>query len=471
MYKEFYGLTTYPFDLTPDPQFLYLSENHENCLLYLLHGIEREYGLIVMTGEVGTGKTFLLNSLVKQLGDKAYVAHVVNPKLNPLDMLQYASQELHLDVIGKSKAELLINLKSFLLSSAADKVIVIVDEAHSLSIETLEELRLLTNFETAQKKLIQIILVGQPQLEELLKHPELVQLNQRVGLSCHLLPMSAEETKNYIDKRLTVAGAKSPLFTSQAMDDIFVHAQGIPRVINVMCDLALFFGYSDGERTVGPAIIKQVVEHLNLYTPEQASVTVPIAPPRTNTLLRSDSKPAQPFVSQPFWRRVRLSDRFARIASITVISLLGLGVILWGWQARDQIRDTMMRFVSPFTLLRPATPQHSEGGMVQWAQNNVAYRLPVGAPFRISLPPLQNTREGVPVEITLDPLSNKPGWLTFNPVDLHLSGVAPETGAGKTYMLTFRARTADSISSLLNLHVTLTEQTRPPAPSSPTIGR
>jgi general secretion pathway protein A len=472
MYKEFYGLTTYPFDLTPDPKFLYLSENHENCLLYLLHGIEREYGLMVMTGEIGTGKTFLLNSLVKQLGDKSHVAYLVNPRLNPTDVLQYASQELHLDIVGKSKAELLLNLKSFLLTSATDRVIIIVDEAHSLSIETLEELRLLTNFETAQKKLIQIILVGQPQLEDVLKLSDLAQLNQRVGLSCHLLPMSVEETKNYIDKRLAVAGAKSPLFTAQAMADIFVHAQGIPRVINVMCDLALFFGYSDRERTIGPAIIKQVVENLNLYTPKQASGSAASVPSRTNAPSRSDSNLVQSFAKQPLWRRSKLPDHFARIAAIAaIISLLGLGVVLWGWRERDEIKDTMTRFVSRFALLRPATPRHSETGMVQWAHNNVSYRLPVGAPFRLPLPPLQNTKEGVPVEVTLDTLSNKPGWLTFNPVDLYLSGVAPDTGVGKTYMLTFRAHTAESIGSLLNLHVTLTEQTQPASSPSSTIAR
>src|SRR5262249_760967 len=212
MYKEFYGLTTYPFTLTPDTQFLYSSENYKDCLFYLQHGLEREYGLLVMTGDIGTGKTFLLNSLIKILDEKTHAAFLVNSLLDSFEILQYASEEFGLKITGKSKAELLLNLKEFLSARAMtnEKIVLIIDEAQNLSIEVLENLRLLTNFENSEKKLIQIILVGQPQLEDTLKLPELGQLSQRVGFSCRLSALSYDETKSYIETRLSVAGVDYP---------------------------------------------------------------------------------------------------------------------------------------------------------------------------------------------------------------------------------------------------------------------
>jgi len=185
MYKEFHGFTAYPFALTPDPQFLYPRENYNDCLFYLLHGLEREYGLLVMTGEIGTGKTLLLNTLIQKLDEKTHAAFIVNSKLNSFEILQYATKELQLEITGQSKAELLLNLKGFLLTYAMTngKVVLIMDEAQNLSVDALEDLRLLTNFENTERKLLQIILVGQPQFEEKLKLPELTQLSQRVGLT------------------------------------------------------------------------------------------------------------------------------------------------------------------------------------------------------------------------------------------------------------------------------------------------
>ena len=200
MYKEFYGFTTYPFSMTPDPQFLYLSKNHENCLRYLLYSLERGHGLIVLTGKIGTGKTLLLNTLVKSLDEKTHIAFLVHSKLESLDILQYIFQEFGLESTGKSKAELLISLKDFLLTyeNTNEKVVIIVDESQNLSVDVLEDLRLLTNFENHEKKLLQIMLVGQPQLEYILKLPELNQLSQRIGFNCQLLPMNYYETQGYI---------------------------------------------------------------------------------------------------------------------------------------------------------------------------------------------------------------------------------------------------------------------------------
>src|SRR6266849_4018538 len=218
MYKEFYGFTTYPFALTPDPQFLYPSENYKDCFFYMLYGLEQDHGMLVLTGEIGTGKTFLLHTLVEKLDKKAHVAFLVHSKLSSLEILQYVSQEFGLEINGQSKAALLIKLKDFLSTYAMknEKVILIIDEAQNLSVDVLEELRLLTNFENPEKKLLQIILVGQLQLESILKLPELAQLSQRIGLNCRLLPMNYPETKGYIERRLEVAGISSPIFTPKA---------------------------------------------------------------------------------------------------------------------------------------------------------------------------------------------------------------------------------------------------------------
>ena len=253
MYKEFYGFTTFPFALTPDPQFLYPSKSYKNSLFYLLYGLERDSGLLVVTGEIGTGKTFLLNTMMQRLDKNTHVASLVHSHLDNLGVLQYASQELKLDIAGQSKAELLINLKKVLRTyeTKNEKAILLIDEAQNLSVDVLEELRLLTNFENTEKKLLQIVLAGQLQLEEKLRLPELAPLSQRIGFRCRLVPMDYDETKRYIETRLAVAGVTYPLFTPQAMKEIFVRSKGTPRVINLICDLALLFGFSEEKRRLG----------------------------------------------------------------------------------------------------------------------------------------------------------------------------------------------------------------------------
>jgi general secretion pathway protein A len=206
MYKDFYGFLTYPFAPTSDTQFLCPSDNYKDCFLCLLHGLQRGYGLLVMTGATGTGKTFLLHTLLQSLDKKTHAAFLVNSTLNSLEILQYAAKKFQLAIPGDSKAKLLLHLRDFLSTHATinEKVVLIVDEAQNLSVEVLEDLRLLTNFESAEKKLIQILLVGQLQLEETLKCPELIQLRQRVGRSCRLLPLNYDETKDYITNGVSI---------------------------------------------------------------------------------------------------------------------------------------------------------------------------------------------------------------------------------------------------------------------------
>jgi general secretion pathway protein A len=269
MYKEFYGFTRYPFTFTPDTHFLYPGRSYKDCLFCLLHSLERGDCVLVMTGDIGVGKTFLLNYLVKQLNKQTYTVHLSYSSLNLFDMLTDVLKEFGLERHGQSKAELLSNMRDLLVSQAMTrrKIVLVIDEAQNLSAEVLENLRLLTNFESAEKKCLQIILVGQRQLEETLKRPELTQVEQRVGLRCQLVPLNASETKGYIEHRLAVAGIAYRIFTWKALREIFVWSQGIPRVINIICDLALVFGWIEETREIGPSIITQVIKELNLYTP------------------------------------------------------------------------------------------------------------------------------------------------------------------------------------------------------------
>jgi len=318
MYKEFYGFTTYPFTLTPDPQFLYPSEYYKECLYYLLYGIEREHGLFVLIGDIGTGKTFLLNTLVQRLGEKTHIAFLVNPSLDYIGILQHAAQELKLEVTGESKAELLTNLKNFLLTCAMEneKVVLIIDEAQNLSAGVLEELRLLSNFENHKNKLIQIVLSGQLQLEDTLKLPELTQLIQRVGFYGRLLPMSYNETKSYIEKRLSVAGVTYPVFTSKAIKKIFVHSKGVPRVINLICDLALLFGLINEEREIGSTMVTQAMKESNFYTSE-------------NSMRRhTRPKPDTIGVHTSSFRRLRRLVLVAGLVAFLMAFLMSAGVVL-----------------------------------------------------------------------------------------------------------------------------------------------
>jgi type II secretory pathway predicted ATPase ExeA len=461
MYKEFYGFSTYPFSITPDPQFLYLSKNHGACLRYLLYGLERGHELIVLTGETGTGKTLLLQNLAKNLDEKTHSAFLVNSALDSNGMLSYVFHELDLDIAGKSKFEMLSSLKKFLLTleMVNEKVLVIIDEAQNLSIDTLENLRLLTNFEDSGKKLLQIILAGQPHLEATLRLPELTQLNQRIGFHCCLTPMGYDETKGYIENRLAVAGATHSVFTSRAIKKIFAHSKGVPRVINVICDNALILGFSHQKRKIGHVIIQQVVQELHLDGMEWV----------------------EKHQSQDGFRRVK---RLALITGIASLSLLGVGFVLQpslpGGKLREYtrsaanslallpqspgVREPLLLPQSPGVrepLLLPQSPGiYEQPKRVQWVQTTVSYQLPTGTPLTVSLPQLQRTPEDLPVTVTLNISNNTPTWLTFDPAKLVLSGTAPPQDIGKTYHLTFRAQTTDGLESLLQLVVKLRGQTR-----------
>jgi general secretion pathway protein A len=269
MYKSFYNLQRNPFEITPDPSFLFPTTRHNEALASLYYGVTAHRGFVVLTGEVGTGKTLILRSLLGlvQRRDVAF-ALIFNPTLSPLEFMRYIALDFGLPVAGKAKDELIHVLNGFLLHRHQKGLttILVVDEAHHLSAEILEEIRLLTNLETSQQKLLQIILAGQPELDQKLDSHELRQLKQRVALRCHLDPLSANETKEYMRRRLQIAGAVGAvdIFSGPAIEAVFRHSQGIPRLVNTVCENALLVGYAKHAATITSEIIDGVARALRL---------------------------------------------------------------------------------------------------------------------------------------------------------------------------------------------------------------
>jgi general secretion pathway protein A len=262
MYLSFFGLSEKPFSITPDPRYLYLSERHAEALAHLLYGVNESGGFIQLTGEVGTGKTTVVRTLLSRVPHHADVAVILNPRVTPVEFLLTICEELGLiiaDADRDSVKQMVDALNQRLLAAHADgrRIIVIVDEAQNLSAEVLEQVRLLTNLETPTQKLLQIILIGQPELRELLDRTDLRQLAQRITGRYHLEPLSREETHGYVRHRLRVAGAAGEIFAPSALTEVHRLAAGIPRVINVTCDRALLGAYTQETRKVTAALVRR----------------------------------------------------------------------------------------------------------------------------------------------------------------------------------------------------------------------
>jgi general secretion pathway protein A len=266
MYTSFFGLNEKPFSITPDPRYLYLSERHAEALAHLIYGVKESGGFIQLTGEVGTGKTTLVRSLLEQLPESADVAVVLNPQLSRSEFLAAICEELGVPLPEqKSSIKALTDaLNQALLRnhSAGRRTVLIVDEAQNLRIEVLEQVRLLTNLETAKQKLLQIILIGQPELRELLARNDLRQLAQRITGRYHLEPLSADEAMAYVDHRLKVAGAVGPIFLPLAKRELYRLSGGIPRMINVIADRALLGAYTIEQAQVTPELVRQAASEV-----------------------------------------------------------------------------------------------------------------------------------------------------------------------------------------------------------------
>ncbi len=267
MYCEFYGLVRAPFEMTPDPAFLYLGETHREGLATLVYGVRSRKGFVLLTGEVGTGKTTLLHALLAQLDASTASAFIFNPSLEPLDFFRVLFDELGIQKPCRTKAEYLLALNHFLIERLGrnEKTLLIIDEAQTMSSAMLEEVRLLSNLETPSSKLLQIMLVGQPELNQVLARPELRQLRQRIVLRHQLRPFDEKDLAAYIAERLSLAGYTGKgIFKRSALKELFDVTGGVPRVVNIVCDSALLAGYARGKTLLGSDVIREVARDLQL---------------------------------------------------------------------------------------------------------------------------------------------------------------------------------------------------------------
>jgi type II secretory pathway predicted ATPase ExeA len=295
LYQQHFGFSQAPFNITPDPSFLYISASHREGLAQLMYGINARRGFIVLSGEVGTGKTTLIQTLLNQLTEKTQTALIFSAITNPLDLLRYVCEEFKLvEPLGtiRDAHDYICLLNEFLLEKyrGGENAALIIDEAQNLSAEVLESIRLLSNFETTKDKLLQILLVGQPELNERLNTPQLRQLKQRITLRHHLRPLSLQECQEYIATRLKHAGGNPSLFGPKAVEGIHRYSGGIPRLINVLCDNAMINAYALDHKQIDPLLIQEAADDLALSVTANRAATMrrdsairiePHAPART----------------------------------------------------------------------------------------------------------------------------------------------------------------------------------------------
>ena len=268
MYKSFFGLKDNPFNVNPDPRYLFLTKEIEEALSGLMYGVQNRKGFITLIGEVGTGKTTLVNSLLDWLHQRRVrTAFLFNSRMNTNQLFDFILAEFGISCESRSKSQQLMRLNQWLTERyrAGETAVLIVDEAQNLTYPVLEEIRLLTNLETSTEKLLQIVLSGQQELEEKLKLPELRQLRQRIMLRCKTMPLTKEQTHDYIAERLRIAGASGELiFSPKALETIHLYSLGIPRVVNLICEHSLINAYVEQQRLISPKIVEDVAHEFQL---------------------------------------------------------------------------------------------------------------------------------------------------------------------------------------------------------------
>ncbi len=265
MYLDYYGLKEPPFNITPNPRYLFYSAKHREALNHLLYGIRERKGFVQLTGEVGAGKTTLCRALLEQLGNNFSTALILNPLLDVEQLIKCIAMEFGLDVRGMDRLETMDALNLFLLSEAEKgrDCVIIIDEAQNLTPDLLEHVRLLSNIETDDRKLLQIVLMGQPELRDRLNHPSLRQLRQRITVRYHLSPLKHHELNHYVQHRLQVSGGRGiPAFTTPALWRIFSYTKGIPRLVNAVCDKCLLAGFVQQTQRIGYGLVRRAVREL-----------------------------------------------------------------------------------------------------------------------------------------------------------------------------------------------------------------
>ncbi len=282
MYTDYFQLSKKPFELLPNPEFLYLSKSHKRALTYLKYGLQDRSGFILLTGEVGSGKTTLIRNLLKKKPEEVVLSKIFNTKIDPEQLIAMINDDFGLETTGKKKMDMVRELSDFLIEQFAQskQPVIIIDEAQNLPGDTLEEIRMLSNLETDDSKLVQIILVGQPELRELLAAPELLQFRQRIQIRCHLHPLTLPETEQYILHRLERAGNREAVkFAPAAFEQIARASRGIPRLINIICDYCMLAAYAGETREISESMVQNIIEELDFentfWDGKQAKQTSP----------------------------------------------------------------------------------------------------------------------------------------------------------------------------------------------------
>src|SRR5580698_5554112 len=268
MYKRFFGLQANPFNVNPDPRYLFLTKYTEEALACLTYGIQSRKGFVLLTGEVGTGKTTLINKLLSWLRQqRVATAFVFNSMMDVPQFLDYMMTDFGIPSSSREKSQIVLHFNNWLLERyrAGENAVLIIDEAQNLSDEVLEEIRLLTNLETATEKLLQIVLTGQPELEEKLKRPQLRQVRQRITISCRTKALTIEETFGYVAERLRIAGVNGePVFSKEAIETVHLYSRGIPRIVNLLCEHSMINAYVDSLRPIPARLVEDVAREFNL---------------------------------------------------------------------------------------------------------------------------------------------------------------------------------------------------------------
>jgi general secretion pathway protein A len=293
MYKSYFGLKENPFNVNPDPRYLYLTKQIEEALTGLMYGIQTRKGFITLTGEVGTGKTTLVNRLLDWLRQRrTRTAFLFNSRMNTSHLFDFILAEFDIPCESRTKSQQLMKLNQWLLERyrAGETAVLIVDEAQNLTYPVLEEIRLLTNLETSTEKLLQIVLSGQPELEDKLKLPQLRQLKQRITLRCKTAPLTKEQTHAYIAERLRIAGSGEQIFSPESMDAVHLYSMGIPRIVNLLCEHSLINTYVEQERVVTPKTVEDIAREFQLDEID------PIPPPNSVAPIDNDVYSSETFV-------------------------------------------------------------------------------------------------------------------------------------------------------------------------------
>ena len=413
MYQDAFGLRDSPFGLTPDPRYLFLTDAHKEAIASVTYGLQERKGFVLILGEVGTGKTTIIRHILGRLGPDTKAAFVFNPAIGFEELLRVVLRELEVPCRSRLRTEMVETLHRFLLDEAvAGRVVaLIIDEAQHLSSTVLEELRMLSNLETTRSKLLQIILVGQPELGAKLARPELRQVRQRVGLVAELRPLSRSETRDYIRHRLEVAGGdQRAIFTRRALRLIHRGSAGIPRLINIACDKAMILAYGAGRRRVNRGLVAAALEDWTIFDRRAVS----------KVGARSDRRDVRSrFRKQPKGRR------FARIAAAVLLPLIGAGALVLtiprtaellrvqtpAGQPAAPAASAPAPTPAPTALAQPPAaavpdrPQASVPAAPQAATSSVSAQQPLVPPDTTSLPtPVPSS----PLEITMPPAPARP---------------------------------------------------------------